>query len=131
MLPLPVLIDECVRRGVATVFVKRNHIVRYAAEELGQGTPDRLVAKAADTGKMVLVTCNYPDFKSLISRRPPNNKMDFRYAGLITFEGMKDTRTDSRIAQTIELIEYEYQLCQTRTDKRLIVGIFNDHLRIG
>ena len=88
------------------------------------------MAKAADESKLILVTVNYGHLKQLISRRPPDNQQKFRWAGLISFEKMPDARTDSRIRQTIETIEFEYQTTLTRRDKRLIVGIFIDELRI-
>ena len=124
------LVDECVRKAVADVFESRNHFVYYVQRELGQSTPDRLVAESADQNQLILVTCNYADFKALIRRRPAQNQQTFRYAGLISFEKCKDSRTDSRIVQTIESIEFEYEQSQKRRDKRLIVGIFPDQLRI-
>ena len=127
---MPVLIDECVRKAVSDVFVQRNHEVYYVAAELGQSTPDRLVAESADRSRLILVSCNYKHFKAIIARRPPTNKQEFRYAGLIDFEKCKDSRTDGRIVQTIESIEFEYEQCQKRKDKRLIVGIFTDQLRM-
>lgn len=127
---MPVLIDECVRQSVADVFEERNHQVHYAARELGQQTPDSLVAAAADQGGLILVTVNWRHFKPLIARRPANNQQQFRYAGLISFEKCKDSRTDGRIRQTIESIEFEYAQAQRRKDKRLIVGIFPGEIRI-
>jgi uncharacterized protein DUF5615 len=127
---MPVLIDECVRKTVAGVFVERRHEVHYVARELSQGTADPLLAAAADQQRLILVTYNWRHFKPLISRRPANNQQQFRYAGLISFEKCKDSRTDSRIRQTIESIEFEYEQALKRPDKRLIVGIFPDELRI-
>ncbi|MGH7907568.1 MAG: DUF5615 family PIN-like protein [Candidatus Binataceae bacterium] len=127
---MPLLIDECVRQTVADVFVRRQHEVYYASAELGQNTPDRLVAEAADRNRLLLVTCNYNHFKALIARRPLHNQQILRHAGLISFENCKDSRTDSRILQTIESIEFEYGQALKRKDQRLIVGIFPDQFRV-
>ena len=67
MQPMPLLIDECVRRAVSHVFEQRKHLVNYVTKELGQSTPDQLVAEAADLSSLILVTYNYGHFKALLS----------------------------------------------------------------
>ena len=114
------LIDECVRRSVATVFSKRGHEVHFVTQELGQRTPDALVAGAADRSGLIMVTINYGHFKALLPRRPVNNQQQFRHAGLISFERCQDSRTDSRLEQTIESIEFEYSQALKRKDRRLL-----------
>ena len=126
MASMRLLIDECVRRKVADIFSARGHQVYFAIQELGQSTPDALVAQAADRSQLIMVTTNYKHFKGLISRRPPDNRVQFRHAGLISFERCSDSKTDSRLQQTMESIEFEYEQAQKRNDKRLIVGIFPD-----
>jgi predicted nuclease of predicted toxin-antitoxin system len=130
MVRMPLLMDECVRAGVVKVFAGRGHEIHYVTKELGQQTPDELVAQAADNSELILVTVNYKHLKALINRRPPTNKQDFRYAGLISFEQCKDSRTDSRAVQAIESIEFEYEQALKRKDRRLIVGIFPSEFRI-
>ena len=106
---MPLLIDECVRRAVSDVLKQRGHSIKYVLEELGQSTPDQLVAEAADQSSRILVTYNYSHFKQLLSRRPADNQQKFRHAGLISFEKCKDSKTDTLIIQTIESIEFEYE----------------------
>src|SRR5271154_827431 len=96
MVRMPLLMDECVRKAVCEVFAKRGHEIHYVAQELGQKTPDPLVAAAADENRLILVTVNYKHLKQLIARRPPENQQKFRWAGLISFEKCKDSRTDSQ-----------------------------------
>jgi predicted nuclease of predicted toxin-antitoxin system len=124
------LVDECVRRAVAEVFINRGHEVHFVMQELGQRTPDALVAGAADRSGLIMVTINYRHFKGLLSRRPAHNQQQFRHAGLISFERCPDSRTDSRLEQTIESIEFEYSQALKRKDQRLIVGIFPDEFRV-
>ena len=115
---------------MSDVFIHRRHEVHYVSRELGQGTVDPLLVAAADQHRLILVTYNWKHFKPLITRRPADNQQKFRYAGLISFEKCKDSRTDSRIRQTIESIEFEYEQALKRSDRRLIVGIFPDEVRI-
>jgi hypothetical protein len=122
--------DECVRKAVCDVFAGRGHEIHYVAQELGQKTPDPLVAAAADENRLILVTVNYVHFKKLIARRPAHNRQQFRSAGLISFEKCKDSRTESRAAQTIASIEFEYEQSVQRKDRRLIVGIFPDRFTV-
>ena len=48
MARMPLLMDECVRKAVCDVFAGRGHEIHYVAQELGQKTPDPLVAAAAE-----------------------------------------------------------------------------------
>lgn len=83
---MDLLIDECVPASVAKVFVEHKHSILYVSRELGQKTPDRLVAETADENSLILVTWNYRDFRRLgIARRPPNNQQQYRRAGMISF----------------------------------------------
>ena len=109
MVRMPLLVDECVRKAVCDVFASRGHEIHYVTQELGQKTPDPLVAASADENKLILVTVNYSHFKALLARGPIHNQQKFRWAGLISFEKCKDSRTDSRAAQTIQSIEFEYE----------------------
>jgi hypothetical protein len=124
------LIDECVRRTVAEIFIHRGHEVHFAMQELGQRIPDVLVAGAADRSGLIMVTSNYRHFEALLSRGPAQNQQPFRHAGLISFEKCPDSKTDSRLKQTIESIEFEYSQALKRRDQRLIVGIFPDEFRV-
>jgi predicted nuclease of predicted toxin-antitoxin system len=104
MARMPQLMDECVRKAICDVFAGRGHEIHYVAQELGQKTPDPLVAAAADENRLILVTVNYVHFKKLIARRPPHNRQQFRWAGLISFENAK-TR-----GQKVELLRQSHQL---------------------
>jgi hypothetical protein len=126
---MDLLIDECVPVSVARVFARRGHKIFDVARELGRRAPDEAVVETADEHNLILITWNYRDFKKLISRRPPGNKLLHRYAGLISFI-CDEARGAQRAEQVIESIEFEYQQCLKRRDKRLIVAVYIDELRI-
>lgn len=64
-----------------------------------------------------VVTCD-KDFDKLIQR----NRLRFRSAGRISLR-CDQARAHMRLAQAIDLIEFEYDRRQTLPDKRLIVDV--------
>jgi len=123
---MDLLIDECVPMSVAKVFADRQHTLVYVARELGQKTPDLLVAETANENSPILITWNVRDFRRLgLRRTPPDNKQRFRNAGMISFTCDEDQGA-RRAAQLIESIEFEYQQALKRADKRLFMEIRND-----
>jgi hypothetical protein len=123
------LIDECVPASVTEVFKARGHKIYLVTKELGQHTPDEIVAKAADEASLILVTWNARDFAKLLSRRPTQNPQRFRHAGKISFI-CEESRGATRAAQVIQSIEFEYQQAQKRKDKRLFIAIYTDYLSV-
>jgi hypothetical protein len=127
---MDLLIDECVPASVVKVFVDRHHSIAYVANELGQKTPDRLVAQTADENNLILVTWNVRDFTKLgLTRRPPDNRQRYRRAGMISFVCNEDQGA-RRALQVIESIEFEYQQALKRPDRRLLVRVEIDRLII-
>jgi hypothetical protein len=126
---MDLLIDECVPRSVAEVFAQAGHKVFYVAEELGQRSPDEAVARTADQHSLILVTWNHRHFKTFFSRRPRDNRLTHRHAGLISFICPED-QGERRARQVLKTIEFEYQQCLERRDKRLIVAVYIDQVTI-
>lgn len=123
------LIDECVPASVTEVFSGRCHTIFLVTRELGQRTPDEIVAKAADEANLILVTWNARDFAKLLSRRPTPNPQRFRHAGKISFI-CEESRGSTRASQVIESIEFEYAQAQKRSDKRLFVAVYTDYFAV-
>jgi len=123
---MDLLIDECVPMSVAQVFADRKHNLVYVAKELGQKTPDLLVAETANEHSLILITWNVRDFRRLgLRRKPPDNKQKFRNAGMISFT-CEEIQGATRAKQLIESIEFEYQQTLKRPDKRLFIEIRDD-----
>jgi predicted nuclease of predicted toxin-antitoxin system len=126
---LEFLIDEDVPASVARLLEGRGHGVTQARESLGRRTPDHVLAKVADTNEMVIVTCNYRDFKKLTQRRPEAGYARFRHLSLITLE-CEQARALERMTQVISSIEFEFAVCQARSDRRIFVEIRGDRFVI-
>jgi predicted nuclease of predicted toxin-antitoxin system len=124
---MDLLIDECVPASVAKVFGVRGHRLVWVAQQLGQNTPDALVAETADENNLTLITWNVRDFRRLgLRRKPPDNKQRYRRAGMISFTCSEDQGA-ARAEQLIESIEFEYEQARKRSDKRLFMEIRLDH----
>ena len=126
--PIVFLIDEDVPWSVAQFLMDRGHIIHSVKKSTSEGEPDSVIVKlghelSEEIGiPVVILTWNHKHFVDHISRRPPNNNNRFRNLGRLSFTcshpaGIK------RIRETIEDVEREYALCQTRGDKRLIMSI--------
>ena len=123
---MDLLIDECVPMSVAKVFADHHHTLVYVTKELGQKTPDLLVAETANENSLILITWNVRDFRRLgLRRKSPDNKQRFRKAGMISFT-CDEAQGATRAAQLIESIEFEYQQSLKRADKRLFIEIRED-----
>jgi len=127
---MDLLSDECVPRSVSEFFEQRRHRVRYVEQELGQNTPDRVVAEFANEQELILVTWNVRDFRNLgIVRRSIRNQQQYRRAGMISFVCEEDQGA-RRAAQVIETLEFEYEQAMRRSDKRLLVAVHIDRIII-
>ncbi len=128
------VIDEDVPLSVAKFFRNRGHEVHLVKQSTFEGEPGEIIVKLADrisreSGKgVVLVTWNHRHFARLISRRPQLNNLRYRVLGRLSFLCSRAVAL-KRLNETIDDIEREYQLCQTRNDKRLIMTI--DELRFS
>jgi hypothetical protein len=123
------LIDECVPEFVTSVFLGHQHEVFRVVEELAPGTPDNIIAQFANDQHLICVTWNLRHFHALISRKPQNNHIRFPHAGLIAF-GCPEPDADRRLLQVLEIVEYEHERAQTRSDKRLIVHIMQEFIKV-
>ena len=115
------LADECVAESVSTFLEKRGHEVIRAKQRMAEGTPDPIVAKVAEDLSAILLTDD-SDFNSIVARRQNGSKIRFRKLSKVQI-GCKHSRALERVAATISLIEFEYELAQSRLDKRIIITI--------
>jgi len=109
--------DEDVARSVTEFLLERQHEVHLSTELLLPSTPDRTIAAKADQLSATVVTCDR-DFDRLIQR----NNLRFRSAGRISLR-CSQARARARLAQVIELIEFDHRRRQELPDKRLIVDV--------
>jgi predicted nuclease of predicted toxin-antitoxin system len=123
------LIDENVPRSVANLFVERGHEVIHVRDQLLPGTPDPVVAAVGDSMNAIVVTWNRSDFRSLASRFSTLSGRQLRNLGLIVFR-CNEAQGRRRLEQFIDLVEFEYELCQQRNDRRLIVEIGKSYFKV-
>jgi len=123
------LIDECVPEVVTTVFAGRHHEIFKVVEELATKTPDNIIAQFTDSQHLTCVTWNLRHFHALISRKPQNNQVRFPNAGLIAF-GCPEPSAERRLSQALEIIEFEHERAQARPDKRLIVHVMPEFIKV-
>ena len=127
---MDLLIDECVPRSVSDFFKHRRHKLLYVEKELGQNTPDRVVAEFANRQESILVIWNVRDFRNLgIVRRSIQNQQQYRRAGMISFV-CEEQQGARRPEQVIETIEFEYSQAMKRPDKRLLPAVHIDKIII-
>lgn len=123
------LIDECVPQNVTAVFSKHGHEIFKVVDELAPGAADNIIAQFANDQHLTCVTWNLRHFHALISRKPKNNQIKFPNAGLIAF-ACPEPHADQRLSQVLEIIEFEHDRLQTRPDKRLIVHIMQEFVKV-
>lgn len=123
------LIDENVPRSVVDLFAERGHDVILVRDRLLPGTPDPVVAAIGDEMGAIIVTWNRKDFRALASRYSVSSGRSLRNLGRIIFR-CNEAHGRRRLAEFIELIEFEYEQSQSRRDKGLMVEIGESYFRL-
>jgi hypothetical protein len=116
------LLDEDVPRPVGVFLEARGHTVHYVEEALVKQSADELLASWADVNEGVIITFNHKHFKRLVSRVPAGGRERFRRASRISLT-CDQTKALKRITAHIESIEWEFDQCQRRSDKRMMCEI--------
>jgi len=115
------LLDENIPDQLARFFRERGFEVLLVRESFATGTPDQLLAFAAETDGLIIVT-NDKDFRRLRQLLPQGHMRRITNgSGYILLAG-KIPQAASRLAQEWELIEFEH-VRSTRDGRRFIVRI--------
>ncbi len=115
------LADECVAESACKFLEERGHEVIRAKDTVPEGTEDPIVAKVAEDLAAILLTDD-ADFRTIIARRPDGQRRRFRKLSRVHL-ACKHSQAINRLAAAIALIEFEFELAQTRTDKRIIIDV--------
>jgi predicted nuclease of predicted toxin-antitoxin system len=113
--------DHCVAESVCKFLEGRGHEVIRLRDVLPTDSPDPLVAKVAQDNDAVLLSHD-GDFNAIASRVPVGAKSRFRKLSRVHL-GCENVHTGKRIAEAIELIEFEYEGAKKRKEKRLHIVI--------
>ena len=105
--------------SVCKLLEERGHTVTRSKDILPIGSPDPMVAKAAQDRNAILVSLDQ-DFVGLASP----NRAGKRFSRLSRIN-LKPKRNDpvKRLAAALSLIEFENELAQARPEKRFIIDI--------
>jgi predicted nuclease of predicted toxin-antitoxin system len=117
----PVIIDENVPDDIADFFRQHDYAVHLVREQFGAGTPDQVIARAADALHAVIVAWD-SDYKRLAGWSSRATTTRYPNMGLIILSGPQHQGLDL-IRQHLEDVEFMYQRAQRRTDRRLLIEI--------
>jgi predicted nuclease of predicted toxin-antitoxin system len=110
-----------VAESVCKFLEARGHEVVRLRSELATDTPDPIVAKhAQDTGTILL--SDDGDYNAIAPRAGKPHKPRFRKLSRVNLK-IKHAQSVNRLAAAITLIEFEYELAQARSDKRMIIDV--------
>jgi predicted nuclease of predicted toxin-antitoxin system len=123
------VIDEDVPEQVAELLRRRGHDVRPVRGTPLEGADDDVIAEAANVDAAIVVTWNHRHFSHLIARVPPLNVLQFPLAGQISFVCPR-AMGEKRLRETLDDIEHEYVVVQSRRDRRLIMVIGDTWFRV-
>lgn len=122
------LFDENVPESVVEFFRSRGHEIRYVRTDLLPGTPDPIVAAAAEYAGAVLVSWD-KDFDKIAPRIPDGLKTRFRSLSRISFD-CKEPRACALLDRDYRHIELEYTLSRDRPSKRMLIVIQESGIKI-
>ena len=121
---------------MATLLHARGHIVALSRVILSRGAVDQLVAQAAnDLGGYqssrqgsVVVTWDH-HFRQLVNRSGEKARARFPRVGRLLFDCPEPSAAE-RVAEVISLVEFEYWECQKQADKRPIMEVGREFVKI-
>lgn len=113
--------DHCVTESVCRVLEKRGHTVIRLRDELPTDSPDPLVAKYAQQIEAILLSHD-ADFRKIAPRIPIGARGRFRKLSRVHLQ-CDYPGSENRMAAALSLIEFEWEIAQTRADKRIHIVI--------
>lgn len=119
-------LDEGVPRSVGTVLRERGHDVIYLAEAISLGSPDDLVAIAAQQNNAVLVACD-GDMKHLAKKYGVSNTR-YKNLSLIKLSLRNLTQASHRVDQALSLIEHQWQISEGKQARRLFIEVRDENI---
>ena len=129
------LCDEDVPAPVLDFLKSRGHRVTSVTHSTFEGEPDDVITKLGHElsrkygVNVVIVTFNHKHFLTRVSRRPPDIHLRYPAVGRLSIKCPRPSALE-RLSETIEDVEREYQVCSTRSDKRLIMTLDDNYFSI-
>lgn len=119
-LRLKFLTDNCVPDSVGQALERAGHEVIRLRNILPTNSPDPIVATVAEVNDATLISFD-KDFKALAPRIGVG-KQRFRKLSWIAFR-CREPMAAQRIDLAMSLIEHEWEVAQSSSDKRMIIHI--------
>ncbi|TAK33475.1 MAG: hypothetical protein EPO21_12935 [Chloroflexota bacterium] len=117
------LIDNCVPDQLMAYFTARGHDVTHVRDCLPLETTDPTIAKLSIELGSVVVTWNRRHFKRLADRA------HYSALRLLLFD-CPESKGQRKAEAFIDLIEFEFEQSERRSDKRFVIEVQDSSLRI-
>lgn len=119
-------LDEGVPNSVGLALEGAGHEVIYLRDAIATGSPDPLVCAVAEENEAILVALD-GDMRQLAQRRVIGQRR-FRRLSLVKLS-CRPTRAAKRTEAAISLLEHEWSVSESSTDRRLFVEISDTVIR--
>ena len=120
-------VDHCVPESVPRALETAGREVIRLREKTAPDSPDTLVAAVAEANNAVLVTMD-GDFKAIAARTGIGHRR-YRKLSLIRFEKCRESVAAVRLQRALSLIDHEWQVGNSSSDRRLFVVITSETIR--
>ena len=121
------MLDENVPASVAGMLRGIGHTAEFVRDYVPPGSPDPVVATVSQDLDAVLISFD-GDFQKIAPRVPDRQRARFKRLCRIWMR-CNEYQAAQRLEGALALVEAEYELAQTRSDKRMLVWITNGYIR--
>lgn len=113
--------------SVCKFLEQRGHEVVRLRSVLATDTPDPIVARTAEDMNAILISDD-SDFDVIAGRKPTAKQGRFRRLSRVNMR-CPHAKAVERLASAIALIEFEFEVAQARSDKRMIIDVHSTLIR--
>jgi hypothetical protein len=125
---IPFFTDEDVPDSVGNVIAAAGHGLTRLRDAILTGSPDPVVAATCQEGGLVLVTCNYRDFRKMTQQMGVTRR---RANGLCRIElGCKQHSAANRMQVAMSIIEHEWARYQVDPNNPLVIYVGDGAIQV-
>jgi predicted nuclease of predicted toxin-antitoxin system len=122
------VLEECIPVPVDQLLIAGGHEAKWITELVPPGSPDQLVAAAAEGDSSILISHDR-DFRKIAPRVQDGQQRRFRRLHIIRME-CKAARIGQRLLYNLPVIAFELNERRAMRDRRLIMAIKTDVVHI-
>lgn len=119
--------DNCVPDPVGHFLMSEGHEVIFQRNSISADAEDKLVALAAVENDAILISSD-KDYRAIASRFHISHRR-LRKLSRIQFR-CAETKHVERLRVGLSLIQFEWELCQNASDKRMFIDIMDSVFRV-